>query len=260
MYGFIGCGNMGGALATALAKANAPMLLNDANEEKAQALAEALGAQTGTLKDVAQTCGTVFLAVKPQQLPGVLEELKRELGMREILLVSMAAGVTIRTIEAILPLPIVRIMPNTPVSVGKGMILYDRNAHVSSEKLNALLSDMRFAGRWEFLSEALIDAACAVSGCGPAYFFMMLDALADGAVACGLPREKALLCAAATMEGAAALYLASNTHPGALKDAVCSPGGSTIAGVRVLEEQGFSGAVMDAVIAAYKRNQELGKH
>lgn len=260
MYGFIGCGNMGDALASALAKANVPILLNDANEEKARALAGALGAQTATLDALAQQCDTVFLAVKPQQLSGVMNDLKRALGTRAPILVSMAAGVTIQTIEAVLPLPIVRIMPNTPVSVGKGMILYDRNARVSSEKMDAFLSDMRFAGRWEALPEHLIDAACAVSGCGPAYFFMMLDALADGAVACGLPREKALLCAAATMEGAAALYLASNTHPGALKDAVCSPGGSTIAGVRVLEEQGFSGAVMDAVIAAYKCNQELGKH
>ena len=104
-----------------------------------------------------------------------------------------------------------------------------------------------------------MDAASALSGSGPAYLYLMLEAMADGGVACGLPRAKALDYAAMTMAGAAEIYLSTHTHPGALKDAVCSPGGSTIAGVRVLEERGFRGAAMDCVCAAYAKNKELGK-
>ena len=114
-------------------------------------------------------------------------------------------------------------------------------------------------GTLDELQEHLIDAASALSGSGPAYLYVLLEALADGAVACGIPRDKALKYAAETMAGVAEMYLQTKTHPGALKDAVCSPGGSTIAGIRVLEERGFRGAAMDCVIAAYHRNQELGK-
>ena len=109
------------------------------------------------------------------------------------------------------------------------------------------------------LQENLIDVASALSGSGPAYMYMMIEALADGAVACGLPRDKAFVYAAATMEGAAKMFLTSGEHPGALKDAVCSPGGSTIAGVRVLEDKAFRSAAMECVVAAYKKNKELGK-
>ena len=109
------------------------------------------------------------------------------------------------------------------------------------------------------LEEKLIDAASALSGSGPAYFYVMLEALADGAVACGLPQQKALEYAAMTMAGAAEMYLQTKEHPGALKDAVCSPGGSTIEGIHKLEEAGFRGAVMDCVTAAYRKNKELGK-
>ena len=118
---------------------------------------------------------------------------------------------------------------------------------------------MRFSGRLDELDEHLIDAASALSGCGPAYMYMFIEALADGAVACGIPRAKAMEYAAATMVGAGELVLISKMHPGALKDAVCSPGGSTIAGVRALEQHGFRGAAMDCVADAFERNKELGK-
>ena len=118
---------------------------------------------------------------------------------------------------------------------------------------------MARTGHLDKLDEHLIDAASALSGCGPAYIYLFLEALADGAVACGIPRAKAMEYAAATMEGAAKLALETKQHPGALKDAVCSPGGSTIAGVRVLEEHGFRGAAMDCVIAAYEKNKKLGE-
>jgi len=150
-------------------------------------------------------------------------------------------------------------MPNTPVAIGKGMIQYCRNTLVSDEILADWLRDMQFCGRLDALDEKLIDAAAALSGAGPAFMYMFIEALADGAVACGIPRAKAYEYAAATMAGSAELVLSSGQHPGALKDAVCSPGGSTIAGVRVLEENGFRGAAMDCIIAACARNKELGK-
>ena len=258
-YGFIGCGNMGGALATALSKKTTDILLSD-RPERAAELAAQLGCAQGTNAE-AVACQRVFLGVKPQMMADVLWDLKSDLAKRKPLLISMAAGLTIERIEIMAGcrLPIIRIMPNTPVSVGKGVILYCCNDLVDDATLADFLSDMQYAGTLDPLDEKLIDAACAVSGCGPAFVYMFIEAMADGAVASGLPRDKALKYAAATLSGAAEMALVTQQPPQTLKDAVCSPGGSTIAGVRALEERGFRGTVMDAIIAAYKRNVELGK-
>jgi len=258
-YGFIGCGNMGGALATALSKKTTDILLSDRPERAAQLAAE-LGCAHGTNAE-AVACQRVFLGVKPQMMADVLWDLKSDLAKRKPLLISMAAGLTIERIEIMAGcrLPIIRIMPNTPVSVGKGVILYCCNDLVDDATLADFLSDMQYAGTLDPLDEKLIDAACAVSGCGPAFVYMFIEAMADGAVASGLPRDKALKYAAATLAGAAEMALVTQQPPQTLKDAVCSPGGSTIAGVRALEGRGFRGTVMDAIIAAYKRNIELGK-
>ncbi|MBQ7817632.1 MAG: pyrroline-5-carboxylate reductase [Oscillospiraceae bacterium] len=257
-YGFIGCGNMGGALAKALSKTTTDILLSD-NPERAFALASELGRTDGTNSE-AVACQRVFLGVKPQMMADVLRPLQPLLAEKKPLLISMAAGLAIEKIEELAGtrLPIIRIMPNTPVSVGKGVILYCHNELVDEATLVDFLSDMRFAGYLDPLDEKLIDAACAVSGCGPAFVYMFIEAMADGAVACGLPRNKALAYAAATLGGAAEMALVTKQPPQTLKDAVCSPGGSTIAGVRALEERGFRGTVIDAIIAAYKRNLELG--
>lgn len=139
------------------------------------------------------------------------------------------------------------------------MTQYCHNALVTEDDLRSFLEDMRFSGRLDELEERLMDAASALSGCGPAYMYLLIEALADGAVACGIPRAKALEYAAATMIGAGEMVLATGLHPGALKDAVCSPGGSTIAGVRALEQHGFRAAAMDCVAAAYEKNRQLGK-
>ena len=259
-YGFLGCGNMGGAIARALSQVTKDILVTD-RSGKARELAGELGIQYAAAEEIVSGCDRIFLAVKPQMMAGVLEPLKEQLQKRKPLLITMAAGLTISRIEELAggKLPVIRIMPNTPVSVGKGMTQYCCNELVSQETLHSFREDMRFSGRLDELDEHLIDAASALSGCGPAYMYMFLEALADGAVACGVPRAKAMEYAAATMVGAGEMVLATKIHPGALKDAVCSPGGSTIAGVRALEQHGFRGAAMDCVAAAFERNRELGK-
>ena len=259
-YGFIGCGNMGGAIAKALRCQTADIMIADP-APNAKALAEALDAVYTDNKTLVSSCDRIFLAVKPQMMNGMLAPLQDLLAEKKPLLITMAAGLEIARIQAFAgcELPIIRIMPNTPVSIGKGMIQYCRNALVTDDVLADWLQDMRDCGRLDALDEKLIDAAAALSGAGPAFMYMFIEALADGAVACGIPRAKAYEYAAATMAGSAELVLSSGQHPGALKDAVCSPGGSTIAGVRVLEEKGFRGAAMDCIIAACNRNKELGK-
>ena len=259
-YGFIGCGNMGGAIAKALCKKTTDILVSD-RSGKAKALASELGISYGDNETIAAGCQRIFLGVKPHMMEQVLTPLRPVLEARKPLLITMAAGLEIKRIEAMVgaSLPVIRIMPNTPTAMGKGVIPYCRNALVEDETLADWLEDMRHCGMLDCLEERLIDAASALSGSGPAYMYLLLEALADGAVASGLPRAKAMEYAAATMAGAAEMVLATGQHPGELKDAVCSPGGSTIAGIRVLEQHGFRGAAMDCVIAAFKRNQELGK-
>ena len=259
-YGFIGCGNMGGAIAQALSKVTSDFMISD-RSGKAKALADRLGCTYGTIQEVAASCDRVFLAVKPQMMADVLETLRHTLQEKKPMLITMAAGLTMAQIGEMAggSLPMIRIMPNTPVAVGQGMTLYCANDLVSSDALADFLSDMRFSGHMDPLEEKLFDAAGTVSGCGPAYVYMFIEAMADGAVACGVPRIKAMEYAAATLAGAAQMVLETRQHPGALKDAVCSPGGSTIAGVKALEDRGFRSAVINCVMAAAKRNSELGK-
>ena len=259
-YGFIGCGNMGGAVARALSRSTKDILLSD-RSGKAAALAAKLGICYGSNGQIAEECDAIFLCVKPHMMKDVLLPLQEILGRRKPLLITMAAGLTIHTIEdfAGCCLPVIRMMPNTPTAVGKGVIQYCCNDLVKSDALHQWLADMQPCGLLDALEERLIDAASALSGSGPAYMYVFLEALADGAVACGIPRAKALDYAAMTMVGAAEMYLQNHTHPGALKDAVCSPGGSTIVGLRALEQQGFRGTVMDCVIGTYEKNKDLAK-
>ena len=259
-YGFIGCGNMGGAIATALAKKTTNILLSDPST-KTSAFAEELGCTVGNNIQVATECDRIVLAIKPQMMAGVLAPIADILATRKPVLITIAAGIEIRQIEEMVgtSLPVIRLMPNTPVAVGKGMIVYTSNSLVDEAVLQDFLADMEFAGTMDPIDEKLIDAASALSGSGPAYLYLFLEAMADGAVACGLPRQKAMAYAAATMEGAAQMFIQSGKHPGELKDAVCSPAGSTIVGIQALEQHGFRGAVMDCVIAAYQKNKTLGK-
>ena len=259
-YGFIGCGNMGGAIARALSKTTHEIMITD-RSGKARALAEELGCEYVDPITVATSCDRIFLAVKPQMMRQALSPLRKYLRDFKPLLITMAAGLTMEKIDAMAGggLPIVRIMPNTPTAIGMGVIQYCANDLVSDNVLSDWLADMEPCGLLDALDEKLIDAASALSGSGPAYMYIFLEALADGAVACGIPRQKAMEYAAATMIGAAETFLATGCHPGALKDAVCSPGGSTIEGLRALEQHGFRAAAMDCVAATYRKNKELGK-
>ena len=261
--GFIGTGNMGSALARAVRRTSyAEVLLYDKSEDKAQVLASDIGAVATDLATLAKEANIIFLGVKPNILPFVLRDLAPFFrGRPDLTLISMAAGVAISKIEEALGFkaPIIRIMPNTPVAYGRGMILYSASENVAPPALSQFEKILECAGTLDRINETQIDAGSAISGCGPAFAYMFLEALADGGVAAGLPRDKALLYAAHMLEGAAVTALESGEHPGALKDAVCSPGGSTIEGVVTLEEGGFRGTVSDAVIAAYEKTVALGK-
>lgn len=262
-FGFIGTGNMGGALARALRKNvdGGSILLANRTAAKAEVLAAELDCRACTSEAIAAQADYIFLGVKPQMMAGMLQEIAPVLQKRQsrFILVTMAAGLTMERIQEMAggTYPVIRIMPNTPASIGEGMILYTACELVTSEETDAFVSAMSGAGRLSPLPEHLMDAGSAVSGCGPAFVDLFIEALADGGVACGLPRAAALEYAAQMVAGSARLVLESGKHPAQLKDAVCSPGGTTIQGVRALEEGGFRSAVMNAVIRAYEKNFDL---
>ena len=264
LFGFIGTGNMGGALARAAAKKlpAEDIILSDGYGEVARKLAAELGCQAASVAEVAEKAYFIWLGVKPQVIGSVLQGIAPVLKARkDFVLVSMAAGVSIAQIQGYAggAYPVIRIMPNIPVKAGGGVILYDATENVTSEDLDCFCQSMACAGLVDRLPEKLIDAGSALSGCGPAFVSLFAEALADGAVACGLSRSAANTYAAQTLLGTAQYLLQTGQHPAALKDAVCSPGGSTIAGVKALEDGGFRGTVMEAVCAAYEKTLDLGK-
>ena len=264
--GFIGCGNMGSALARAAIKSVGAesIFVYDVDSEKLKAFEDETDINASDIDYIVLNCDYIFLGVKPQMLNGLFGKIAPILEERltDFVLVSMAAGVSLSSLGAMAQTdcPIIRIMPNMPVSVGEGMILYTANDFVSREELSGFLRLMKYSGSLDAIEETKIDTASAVSGCGPAFAFMFCEALADGAVACGLPRDKAIAYAAQTLLGSAQQLLESGEHPGKLKDAVCSPAGSTIEGVNALENGGFRASVMDAVRSSYERTKELGKN
>lgn len=264
-YGFIGTGNMGGALARAAARAvERPASIHLANRtmEKAARLADEIGASVSDALTIARECDYILLGVKPQMMAGMLAEIAPSLRQRTtpFVLLSMAAGLTAARIQELAggAYPVIRIMPNTAVAVGEGVTMYCCTENVSGAQREGFLSLLRCSGMLEELDEKLIDAGSAVAGCGGAFADLFLEALADGGVYIGLPRQQAQRYAAQMLLGAAKLALTSDVHTAALKDAVCSPGGTTIAGVRALERHHFRAAAMEAVIAAYERTKELG--
>lgn len=269
---FIGAGNMGGALAQGACRALGPdqIVVCDHIPAKGEALAEKLGCTAAADNPAAvKEAQYIFLCVKPHLLSDVLKELFPALeashsANEEKVLVSIAAGVQTKTLrEYVSPLsfsiPILRVMPNTCAAIGQGMLALTAPADTPERYWAGVETILAQAGRVERVEERLMDQFTAVAGCGPAYVYQLIEALADGGVLVGLPRPQAQLYAAQTVLGAAAMVLETGEHPGALKDAVCSPGGSTIAGVAALEAGGFRAAAIRAVEAAYRKNIELGK-
>ena len=261
-FGFIGTGNMGGALAKAAAKSTKNILLADHFAEKAEALAQQLGCDCADNIAVVRSCRYVFLGVKPKMMADMLTSVRDALCCRDdIILVTMAAGLRIATIRELAghDFKTIRIMPNTPVEVGEGEILYTPSENVTQAELDEFLSLMQYAGQLTAIPENLMDAGCSLSGCGPAFVFKFIRALAQGGVNAGIDEKTAIALAAQTVVGAAKLLTASPLDPETLIKNVCSPGGSTIEGVKSLDADDFEGAVEKAVAASYKRNQELGK-
>ena len=258
--GFIGCGNMGGALVEAVAKflPGNEIAVCDFDSKKTQYYEKTVGATVLSAVDVAKYCNFIVLGVKPQVCQQAILEIKPFLNSQSTV-ISMMAGVSTNAIQQLFGcnVPVIRIMPNTPAKLGAGMILYTLN-NVEESVEKEFLELFQYAGVLDALSEDKIDAGSALSGCGPAFVYAFAEALADAGVECGLPRDKALLYASQTLLGASEMLLKYG-HPADLKDAVCSPGGTTIAGIHALERNGFRGATMDAVLSAYKRTLELKK-
>ncbi len=256
---------MGSALARAAAASAGPenVYVFDVEQQKSKAFAEETDVNLSDAEFIARHCDYIFLAVKPQVLRDAVASLTSVLEERttDFVIVSMAAGVPLATIETMFGFecPVIRIMPNIPAAAGKGVILYTPNRFADRNDVTDFCELMQGAGLLDRIDESKIDAASCVSGCGPAFVYLFLEALADGAVKCGLSRDKAQLYAAQTLIGSAEMMLQSGRHPGELKDAVCSPAGSTIEGVKALEEGAFRADVINAVVKAYERTLELGK-
>ncbi len=268
---FIGAGNMGGALLGRVCAQTDPrqVALHRRTETVGMAQAAMLGCVWES-SGAAAVKGTryIMLCVKPQGiwevLGGLLPAMREEAaaGRRQVL-VSIAAGVTIAALEeklaaAGLDLPVIRVMPNTPVALGEGVVLISPGRSATEEDHRGIAALLEGCGLIERVDERQLDLGCALSGCGPAFVYMFIEALADGGVEIGLPRSLAQTWAAQTVLGAAEMALKTGEHPGALKDAVCSPGGATIAGVAALERRAFRAAAAGAVKAAYERSSRLG--
>jgi pyrroline-5-carboxylate reductase len=261
--GFIGGGRMAealisGVLASKLFEPEAIRVV-DPDARRQDHLKTRYGVQVGLTHDeVIGASDVVMLAVKPQVIADVLRGMEK--GVSNRLVVSVVAGVPIRRIQELVgpQTPIIRAMPNTPAMVGAGMTALAVGPGVGTGSVACARQIFASVGKIVLLEERLMDAATGLSGSGPAYIFLAIEAMADGGVKMGLPRETANLMAAQTVLGAARMILETGQHPGQLKDQVASPGGTTIAGLHRLEQGGLRAVLMDAVEAATKRSQELG--
>lgn len=263
--GFIGAGRMAQALSKGFSNSGlvkvGNMMCSDVNQQMLNSIAESVGIRTTTDNlEVVKSSDVVVIAVKPHIVPSVLKDVAKLIHINQ-LIVSIAAGVTIQQMEKVLPpgTRLVRVMPNTPALVQCGASIFSCGSNTCTEDeilVQKLFSSIGFCAK---LPEKQLDAVTGLSGSGPAYGFLAIEALADGGVKMGLPRDVAQKLAAQTLMGAAKMVLETGVHPGELKDAVCSPGGTTIAAVHYLEAHGFRAALIGAVESAAKRSQELAK-
>ena len=258
---FLGAGKMATAIAGGLVKSglfNADELAAfDVNVSAGKSFTEETGVAVKTL-DAAQEAEAILIAVKPQMLSAALEPLKGKIAGK--LIISIAAGVTIERISALTGADrIVRVMPNTPALVGEGASGYAPGPGATAEDAALVGKILGATGVAYQVKESDLDAVTGLSGSGPAYVFEFIQALADGGVAEGLPRDVATKLAAQTLLGAAKMVLTTGKHPNELCDAVTSPGGTTSRGLELLAERAFHAAAMQAVRAAAKRSRDLGK-
>ncbi|WP_437890475.1 pyrroline-5-carboxylate reductase [Phytobacter sp. V91] len=263
--GFIGCGNMGKAILGGLIASGqvqpGQIWVYTPSADKVARLHDEYGINAApSAQDVAQVADIVFGAVKPNIMVKVLSEVASSLN-KETLVVSIAAGVTLDQLARALghDRKIIRSMPNTPSLVNAGMTSITANALVTEEDINDVLGIFRSFGGAEVVSESMIHPVVGVSGSAPAYVFMFIEAMADAAVLGGMPRAQAYRFAAQAVMGSAKMVLETGKHPGELKDMVCSPGGTTIEAVKVLEEKGFRAAVIDAIQACMAKSDALSK-
>ncbi len=263
--GFLGAGQMATALAKGWATAGLLDLTHSLASDPYQAAREKFQATTGiratnSNAEVIAAADVLVLAVKPQMMNAVLPEAAATISAKH-LVVSIAAGITLKQLTELLgdDTRLVRVMPNTPCLVGASATGYSVGPKATAADGELVGKLFRSVGNAFAVPENLLDAVTGLSGSGPAYVYVMIEALADGGVRVGLPRDIALSLAAQTVFGAAKMVLETGSHPAALKDAVASPGGTTIAGLHALERAGFRAGLMDAVEAAAKRATELGQ-
>ena len=263
-YGFIGAGAMAEAIVSGMVKAGLcegkDMVLSNRSAEKLERLKATYGVAT-TLDNnlVVQQAEYIIVAVKPQQFTELCAALKMMPGNKQVV-VSIMAGVTIAQLKTQFPdSTVFRAMPNTPAKIGWGMTGVASDRAASEAQCQMVERIFNSVGKTVVVGEAYMDGLGAVSGCGPAYMYQIIEALADGAVLTGLPRAMAYELVAQTMAGAAMMVLETGEHPGVLKDQVTSPGGTTIRGIQAMEAHGVRNAMIDAVQAAYIRSKELGE-
>lgn len=261
--GFIGAGNMGSAILKGILKsghlpASELAVTDKAPEMCARFASEGVHVMRDN-RELARACDCVLLAIKPVYAAQVLSEVHDDLEGKFV--ISIVAGWTYEMLEAALPQSahFVRVMPNTPLAVGEGMSLLCSHCRCSEEEFAFAKSIFESAGKAQQVEERIFVAATSINGCGPAFVYQFIEALADGAVRYGVPRAMAYELAAQTLIGASKMVLETGEHPGKLKDAVCSPGGTTIEGVYALEKGGMRAAVMDALAATIEKTNALSK-
>lgn len=274
IIGCIGCGTMGGAVMKAVARefGGKNIYVSAKHFDKAQAFAKENGAAAiESNLELAKKADCIFLAVKPAFIKEVLQEI-RPAFTEEKIIISMAAGVTLNTLheacrtsdlsapDTSLKMPhIMRIMPNLPATFSESMTALCVSSDVKEEEVSLVKKMLAAAGKVEQVPEKLMDGVTAVSGSGPAYAFMFIEALADAAVKFGMPRKQAYIYAAQTLKGAAVMALEDGRSISELKDAVCSPAGTTIDAVATLERKGFRGTIIEAATSAYNKSVDLGR-
>ena len=255
--GFIGAGNMGSAVAKAVSDAGHKCLIYDRHPDKTERVATLCKGEIATLEEIQNNASFIFLGIKPQGLEASKGELCPYLKGK--IVISMLAGKKICDVKEALGTRVIRIMPNTPVFCNEGVVLYSIGDDISSDEEATFCDFMSKCGMLSRIDEDKIDAATAISGCGPAFVYTFMSAMAEGGVECGIPYETALEYAAQTLIGSAKNLLARKEDPEKLTRDVCSKGGSTIEGVKHLQNNDFNAIVSGAIKASYKRTQELGK-